>query len=50
MVVQIIAVVAILSLIIYLFYLRLFYSGLKKKDVEFDFTKKKVSVIIAAWN
>ncbi len=50
MVFQIIAVVAILSLIIYLFYLRLFYLGLKKKNLDFDFTKKKVSVIIAAKN
>ena len=42
--------VAILSLIIYLFYLRLFYSGLKKEDIELDYKKKKVSVIIAARN
>ncbi|NQV17596.1 MAG: glycosyltransferase [Armatimonadetes bacterium] len=50
MVFQIITIVAILSLLIYLFYLRLFYSGLKKKDIELDFKKKKVSVVIAARN
>lgn len=50
MVFQIIAIAAILSLIIYLFYLRLFYLGLKKKNLDFDFTKKKVSVVIAAKN
>ena len=50
MVFQIIEIVAVISLIIYLFYLKLFYSGLNKKDIELDFKKKKVSIIIAARN
>jgi len=47
---QIITITAILSLIIYLFYLRLFYFGLKKKNIGLDYEKKKVSIIIAARN
>ncbi|MDP8203927.1 MAG: glycosyltransferase [Candidatus Tenebribacter mawsonii] len=50
MIFQIVYIVTFISLLIYLFYLYLFYSGLKDRDILFSNNKPYVSVIIAARN
>ncbi len=50
MIFQIINVIAIVSMLIYLYYLRLFYIGLKNRNVNFVNSKPLVSVVVAARN
>ncbi|MCD6177560.1 MAG: glycosyltransferase [Candidatus Cloacimonetes bacterium] len=50
MIFQIIYAITFISLLIYLFYLRLFYVGLKNRNVNFVNSKPFVSVVVAARN
>ncbi|MEA2097319.1 MAG: glycosyltransferase [Candidatus Cloacimonadota bacterium] len=50
MIFQIIYAVTFIFLLIYLFYLRLFYVGLKNRNVNFVNSKPFVSIVIAARN
>ncbi|MBT4333630.1 MAG: glycosyltransferase [Candidatus Cloacimonetes bacterium] len=50
MIFQIIYAVTFIFLLIYLFYLYLFYKGLRKRDVKFSNEKPFVSVVVAARN
>ncbi|RLC55625.1 MAG: hypothetical protein DRH89_07305, partial [Candidatus Cloacimonadota bacterium] len=50
MIFQIIYAVTFIFLLIYLFYLRLFYIGLKNRNVNFVNSKPFVSIVIAARN
>lgn len=50
MIFQIIYAVTFIFLLIYLFYLRLFYIGLKNRNVNFNYSKPFVSIVIAARN
>lgn len=50
MIFQIIYALTFVFLLIYLFYLRLFYIGLKNRNVNFKYSKPFVSVVVAARN